>query len=159
MSSLSELYARLNALNTEKAHTESEIRKYKQRRNDVVKVKQNLGNVGDNNFSTVNSWANKIIDNFSNSLKGTTSVGKIVGKVTDDLEKDSECDSKIFSGKSEFSREITRIDGVISNLESDLARINANIRSTQDAIAAEQRRLAEEAARAEAAQRAAQQSR
>lgn len=154
MSYLSDLQSRLASLQAQKRHIEAEIRKYKQRRADVVKIKKDLTNVGDDNYGEVNKWGNKIIDNFASAMKGTSSVGKISSQVNDELEKASSSDSSISSGLNELANEINRIDRILDGLYSDLQTCNANIRSTEDAIAAELRRLAEEAAR-QAAERAA----
>ncbi|MCR5195646.1 MAG: hypothetical protein K6D38_04960 [Pseudobutyrivibrio sp.] len=147
---LSELRARLDALKAQKRQIEADIDKYQKRRADVEKLKKKLTEVGDDNYGKVNKWGNSIINNFDAALKGTSSVAKVVVQVNEELEKASLSDASISSGITEMTNEISRIDRVLEGLYSDLQTCNANIRATEEAIAAELRRLAEEAARAAA---------
>ena len=61
MSYLSNLYWKLSNLKGQKSSIESELRDLRRRKLDVESLIRNLSSVGDNNYSTVNKYANKIL--------------------------------------------------------------------------------------------------
>lgn len=152
---LSELYARLNNLNSRKRHLESEIRLYKKRLEEVKKLKTAIINTHDGRYYNINSNATTTAVYFPDGLEieGSSTVATITQKIIDGLEKDSYGDTNIFCSTSELDMEITSINQKIDSLETELQGVNRSIAQTHSDIEAEKRRIAEEEARARAAKK------
>lgn len=144
MSYLSSLYSKLSGLNSQKAEIEAELKMLRERCVDVKGLNVSLANVSDTSYSLVNKFAEKILDNFSFSLKGTKSVPVICNSVSEGKEKSSGNDSNVSGGLVKFQDEISQVEKKITDLETELSRVNSNISSTKSAISSEEKRIAEE---------------
>ena len=82
MSYLRNLNSRLSSLNGQKSNIEANLRVYNKRKSDIEILIRNLTNVGDNNYSILNKYADNIMNFFPLSLKGISSVSKIISSIS-----------------------------------------------------------------------------
>lgn len=149
MSYLSNLYRNLSYMRNQRSDLESQLRTYNRRRNEVESLIRDLTNVCDSDYSSLNSYADKIASSISYALKGTSSAGAIGNTVSSQKEGGSWSDGKISNALGELRQELNAIEHKINCLNSELHSVDRNINNTNNSIRQEERRVAEERRRKE----------
>lgn len=146
MSYLSDLQWKATNLNVQKGEVENELNMLRGRASEVKKLVNNLTTVGDDKFSDVNWYADKLTEAISTGVQGGQGSKNVTELVAPRKETSTLYDGKLASGLSEFKRELSRVNTRIDELESQLASIKSAIWSVNDSIRSEQRKIAEEEA-------------
>lgn len=144
MSYLRNLNSRLSSLNGQKNNIEANLRIYNKRKIDVENLIRNLTNVGDNNYSILNKYADNIINFFPSSLQGISSVSKIISNIAEKKEMSSSYDGKVASALGDLRRELSVVNSKINSLNSELISVRDRISSTKYSIWYEEKRIEEE---------------
>lgn len=144
MSYLRNLNLRLSSLNGQKNNIEANLRIYNKRKIDVENLIRNLTNVGDNNYSILNKYADNIINFFPSSLQGISSVSKIISNIAEKKEMSSSYDGKVASALGDLRRELSVVNSKINSLNSELISVRDRISSTKYSIWYEEKRIEEE---------------
>ena len=144
MSYLRNLNSRLSSLGSQKSNIEAKLRIYNKRKVDIENLIRNLTNVGDNNYSILNKYADNIINFFPSSLQGISSVSKIISNISEEKERSSSYDGKVSSALGDLRQELSRVNSKINSLNSELISVRDRISSTKYSIRCEERRIEEE---------------
>jgi len=147
MANLSSLRSDLNYWNGQVNAMNDKIKKLKRRRNDVDSVISTLKSTVNNNAGDVNSRmrsaGGKLDRAISYSGKGSQVNAILSGKD----ERTLGSDNNLTAANEELQRELNDINRKLGEAEDSLTTANRRVSDTRTAIAAEERRQREEAAR------------
>jgi chromosome segregation ATPase len=147
MSTLSSLRNTLNFWNGQKRVFDSRLKKLRDRRKDVVNVKNALKKTADDNAGDVNKRLRAARNNLDSAINYAGKDSTLNSILSGKDEHSVGSDSNLTSADGELQKEISKIDRDINDAQNDLTNANNKIRETNAAIVEEERRLREEAIR------------
>lgn len=118
----------VDQLKAQRRTKKSSFNTYAKRRNDIRDIIKNIDNKLDDDVRDVNKQISNCISELQNGLKGTSKVGTIC----DEMEKSKEGGTgsgNIASCRSNLSREVSRCQGRINALDTEIKTLENQIRA------------------------------
>jgi len=141
MDYLERLEKKITRLLSKKTSADRKLEEAEDRKNEILKIRNDLVGTTENNYTPVNRKVLSIRTNLSAFKGGTINTLNIANTLEADCEKDSACDYKISSSVEELDAEINRLNNEISDLEDEIDSLNDDIDSTKDDRKKEKKRL------------------
>lgn len=102
---------------------------YAKRRNGVKNIISAIDNKLDDDIRDVNKQISNCISELQRGLKGSTKVARVCSTMESTMEKSIESDSKISACRSYLSSEISRCQGKINALDSEISSLERQIKA------------------------------
>ena len=116
-------------LKSQRRTKKSSFNTYAKRRNAVRDIVSKIDNKLDDDVSDVNGQITKCISELKQGLKGTAKVYQIASDMEASKEKYVGSDSKISSCRGNLSCEVSRCQGRINTLDSEITQLENQIRA------------------------------
>lgn len=118
----------VSELKAERRRKKSSFNSYAKRRDAVRKIIDHIDSKLDDNVRNVNSQIQKCADELRYGLKGVSGIGAVCADIEDTRQSASDVDGKISGCRSNMSREALRCQGKIDTLDSQIRRLEGQIR-------------------------------
>lgn len=139
---LQALESRLSSLRSNLSSYNSQLEKQKKRKSNIESIIEDMKSICNNRTDDVNTYLNKMINNYAEATKGVSSTPSLVSTTTLDREKDiSEDDSmndallQLQSELNDVCRKIGELEGSIQVCKSQISTCEVSIRSERRSIA------------------------
>ena len=149
MASLTSLRSNLNYWNGQVNQQSEKIKQLKKRRTDVENVKKALTATASSNSDNVNDRIHTSQGKLNDGIGYIEKNAQVASILTGKTERSVGSDNNLTFADSELQKELNSTDSKISEAENALATAKRNVNETRTAIAAEEQRQREEAAKTE----------